>query len=541
MSEYINESLLDASPIRKQKDESAKLVAKWDKSGLLEGMENDWEKSGMAVLLENQARQLISENSKTSPNAGGGVGDEEWSGVALPLVRRVFGNIVAQELVSVQPMNLPSGLVFYLDFKYGTAAGKHSAGGSLAGKTGPNSPSGSSAPFGEDALYGVGKYGYSANLSTEAAIAVAGTPAAATFKEIDFNSEDSASVSNDGLVKIAFAHSGLTNPDLKAVRSFDITLNNTSGSVLSQYTKVNGANIEVIADVAASSDLIGNASGSLTVDYIVENTAGNRGDFEDRIGKSDDAVDLGIPEVNLEMRSLPIVAKTRKLKAVWSPELAQDLNAYHSVDAEAELTSMLSDYIAMEIDLEILDMLISDAQTEDYWSASVGKVYDSATTAFVSETFYGTKFEWYQTLVAKIQKVSNEIHRLTLRGGANFVVVAPKVATILESLPGYVSQPGDGGNDQFSMGISKIGQAAGRYTVYKNPYMTENSILVGFRGSNFLETGAVYSPYVPLITTPLVYDAEDFTPRKGVMTRYAKKMIRPEFYGIIHCSALDTI
>jgi hypothetical protein len=541
MSEYINESLLDASPIRKQKDESAKLVTKWQKSGLLEGMENDWEKSGMAVLLENQARQLISENSKTSPNAGGGVGDEEWSGVALPLVRRVFGNIVAQELVSVQPMNLPSGLVFYLDFKYGKTEGKFTSGNSIHGKTGPNTPSGSSAPFGEDGLYGVGRYGYSQNVSSEAAIATV-SAAQASFKDIDFNSEDSASISNSGLVKVAFAASGLTNPDLKAVRSFDITLNNTSGSVLPQYTKVNGANIEVIVDIErkGAESLIGNASGSLTVDYVVENTAGNRGDFEDRAGNAT-ADTLSIPEVNLEMRSLPIVAKTRKLKAVWSPELAQDLNAYHSVDAEAELTSMLSDYIAMEIDLEILDMLISDAQTEDYWSASVGKTYDSATTAFVSETFYGTKFEWYQTLVAKIQKVSNEIHRLTLRGGANFVVVAPKVATILESLPGYVSQPGDGGNDQFSMGISKIGQAAGRYTVYKNPYMTENSILVGFRGSNFLETGAVYSPYVPLITTPLVYDPSDFTPRKGVMTRYAKKMIRPEFYGIIHCSALDTI
>jgi len=487
---------------------------------------------------------LISENSKTSPNAGGGVGDEEWSGVALPLVRRVFGNIVAQELVSVQPMNLPSGLVFYLDFKYGKTEGKFTAGDSIHGKTGPNSPSGSSAPFGDGGLYGVGRYGFSQNISSEAAVTIASS-ANATFKDIDFNSEDSASVSNAGLVKIAFAHSGLTNPDLKAVRSYKIALNNTSGSILPQYTKVNGANIEVIADIKTVgagrlAELGSAASGSLTVDYVVENTAGNRGDFEDREGiATNDA--LAIPEVNLEMRSLPIVAKTRKLKAVWSPELAQDLNAYHSVDAEAELTSMLSDYIAMEIDLEILDMLVTDAQTEDYWSASVGKVYDSATTAFVSETFYGTKFEWYQTLVAKIQKVSNEIHRLTLRGGANFVVVAPKVATILESLPGYVSQPGDGGNDQFSMGISKIGQAAGRYTVYKNPYMTENSILVGFRGSNFLETGAVYSPYVPLITTPLVYDAEDFTPRKGVMTRYAKKMIRPEFYGLIHCSALDTI
>jgi len=542
MSEYINESLLDASPIRKQKEESAKLVAKWDKSGLLEGMDNEWQRSGMAVLLENQARQLISENSKTSPNAGAGVGDEEWSGVALPLVRRVFGNIVAQELVSVQPMNLPSGLVFYLDFKYGKTEGKFTSGGDIHGKTGPNSPSGSSSPFGTDSdgLYGAGKYGYSTNITSDASVSVS-SAAAATFKDIDFNSEDSSSISNDGLVKIVFALSELTgDTDELAVRAFDITLNNTSGSVLPQYTKVNGANIEVIADVVASGDLLANATGSLTVDSILENTAGNRGDFEDRTGDAT-SDSLSIPEVNLEMRSLPIVAKTRKLKAVWSPELAQDLNAYHSVDAEAELTSMLSDYISMEIDLEILDMLINDAQTVDYWSAKAGEDFNAGTNSFDSNTFYGTRFEWYQTLVSKIQKVSNEIHRLTLRGGANFVVVAPKVATILESLPGYVSQPGDGGNDQFSMGISKIGQAAGRYTVYKNPYMTENSILVGFRGSNFLETGAVYSPYVPLITTPLVYDPSDFTPRKGVMTRYAKKMIRPEFYGLIHCKSLDLV
>jgi len=538
MSEYINESLLDASPIRKQKEESAKLVTKWEKSGLLEGMDNEWSKSGMAVLLENQARQLISENSKTSPNAGGGIGDEEWSGVALPLVRRVFGNIVAQELVSVQPMNLPSGLVFYLDFKYGSSFGKFTSGDSIHGKTGPNSPSGSSAPFGEDGLYGVGKYGYSISQSTVAVDS--SVPTQASFKDIDFNSEVSASVNAaDKLWKITFAKSNFTRPDIAAVRSWNFS-DGGSGAlkahVLPQFTKEDGANISLIVSASSAN----NASGSYTIDYVQQTDAGNRGDFEDRVGDAT-TNQLNIPEVNLEMRSLPIVAKTRKLKAVWSPELAQDLNAYHSVDAEAELTSMLSDYISMEIDLEILDMLISDAQTEDYWSAKAGEDFDAGTNSFSSNTFYGTRFEWYQTLVSKIQKVSNEIHRLTLRGGANFVVVAPKVATILESLPGYVSQPGDGGNDQFGMGISKIGQAAGRYTVYKNPYMTENSILVGFRGSNFLETGAVYSPYVPLITTPLVYDPSDFTPRKGVMTRYAKKMIRPEFYGLIHCKSLDLV
>ena len=538
MSEYINESLLDASPIKKQKEESAKLVTKWEKSGLLEGMDNEWSKSGMAVLLENQARQLISENSKTSPNAGGGVGDEEWSGVALPLVRRVFGNIVAQELVSVQPMNLPSGLVLYLDFKYGTSNSKFTSGDSIHGKTGPNSPSGSSAPFGDDSgLYGVGRYGYSKNLTEDTTVSTSGAASAASFKDIDFNSEISSSKSGS-LAKISIPISEFTNPDLKSIRAWTYSDNasDLAKGVMPQFSKVNGANIDLIVDVSD----INKATGSYTVNYIVENSAGDRGDFEDRTGDATSDT-LSIPEVNLEMRSLPIVAKTRKLKAVWSPELAQDLNAYHSVDAEAELTSMLSDYISMEIDLEILDMLISDAQTEEYWSAKAGEDYNSGTSSFDSNTFYGTRFEWYQTLVSKIQKVSNEIHRLTLRGGANFVVVAPKVATILESLPGYVSQPGDGGNDQFSMGISKIGQAAGRYTVYKNPYMTENSILVGFRGSNFLETGAVYSPYVPLITTPLVYDPSDFTPRKGVMTRYAKKMIRPEFYGLIHCKSLDLV
>jgi hypothetical protein len=530
-------TLLDPSPMRKQKEESQKLVAKWSKSGLLEGMDSDWQKSGMAVLLENQARQLISENSKTSPSAGGGVGDEEWSGVALPLVRRVFGNIVAQELVSVQPMNLPSGLVFYLDFKYGTSSGKMTSGDSIGGNTGPNSPSGSTGPYGEDSgFYGVGRYGYSQKL-TAAASVESSTASVPTFAEIDFNSELSAS-SAGSIWKITLAPS-TTRPDTKAIRAWSIAeTSNSSGSLLPQFSSISGTTMTVIVSASSAA----NASGSYTVSYSQQPDAANRGDFEDRTGDATNDT-LAIPEVNLELRSLPIVAKTRKLKAVWSPELAQDLNAYHSVDAEAELTSMLSDYISMEIDLEILDMLVSDAQTTDYWSAKSGEDYDSGTSAFVSNTFYGTRFEWYQTLVAKIQKVSNEIHRLTLRGGANFVVCSPKVATILESLPGYNSSPGDGdaAATQFAMGVSKVGQVAGRYTVYKNPYMTENNILVGFRGSNFLETGAVYSPYVPLITTPLVYDPSDFTPRKGVMTRYAKKMIRPEFYANIKVKSLDLI
>jgi hypothetical protein len=216
--------------------------------------------------------------------------------------------------------------------------------------------------------------------------------------------------------------------------------------------------------------------------------------------------------------------------------LAQDLNAYHSVDAEAELTSMLSEYISMEIDLEILDMLMANASAKtERWSARPGYEYDSATSLFAESSANAsayTKGTWFQTLGNKIQSVSNAIHQKTLRGGANFVVVSPETATVLESMPGWATgADGDGNAKSYAMGVQKVGMLNNRYQVYKNPYMKENTILVGFRGSNFLETGAVYAPYVPLIMTPLVYDPKNFTPRKGVMTRYAKKMVRSEFYG----------
>jgi hypothetical protein len=219
------------------------------------------------------------------------------------------------------------------------------------------------------------------------------------------------------------------------------------------------------------------------------------------------------------------------------------LNAYHSIDAEAELTSMLSEYVSQEIDLELLDMLISNAQTIDRWSAKIGYEYDAASTTFSANNTQAQAYNqgtWFQTLGTKIQKVSNKIHQLTLRGGANFLVCSPTVATILESIPGYAADT-DGDKMQFAMGVQKVGAINSRFQVYKNPYMTENTILMGYRGAQFLETGAVYAPYIPLIMTPLVYDPSSFTPRKGVMTRYAKKMVRPEFYGKVYVDGLDTI
>jgi len=236
------------------------------------------------------------------------------------------------------------------------------------------------------------------------------------------------------------------------------------------------------------------------------------------------------------------------LKAVWTPEFAQDLNAYHSVDAENELTGALSEYISMEIDLEILDMLIQGAVSTDYWSAQVGRVKTSTTAPWFdtqdAQQGYSlayTQNQWFQTLGTKMAKMSNTIHQKTMRGGANFAVLSPTVATILESIPGFAGDiKGDEwGTKSFAMGVQKIGQLNNRWTIYKNPYMREDTMLMGFRGTQFLETGAVYAPYIPLIMTPLVYDPVNFTPRKGVMTRYAKKMIRPEFYGKIFVSHMN--
>ena len=221
------------------------------------------------------------------------------------------------------------------------------------------------------------------------------------------------------------------------------------------------------------------------------------------------------------------------------------MNAYHSIDAEAELTALLSEYVSMEIDLEILDMLIQNAPavTTDYWSARIGSEFNAATGLFqdtaANRTAY-VKSTWFQTLGNKIQKVSNKIHQLTLRGGANFLVCSPDVATIIESIPGFTTNT-DGDQAKFAMGVAKVGALSNRWTVYKNPYMTDNVMLVGFRGNNFLETGAVYAPYIPLIQTPLVYDPVNFTPRRGVMTRYAKKMIRPEFFGKIIIGNLNEV
>ena len=526
-------------------EQTRALVKKWEPTGLLEGLTDEHQIHGMSILLENQARQLIDEVSQT----GGSSNSEQWAGVALPLVRRVFGEIAAKEFVSIQPMNLPSGLIFYLDFKYGSGTqpgftqNTSLFGGSGNGKT----PATVDSAIG--GLYGQGRYGYSindtvANETLAAPQAATFTTSSVSWQDVQFNSDLSASVSDGSLIKLNVSASQLNasgNIDYEGVRAMGIS--GPSAAALQQvyntYTEADDqgtGTTQFVRFIISGSA----AAGNYTIRMALQPLDSTRGDFEDK-SESGSAATLDIPEIDIELRSEPIVAKTRKLKAAWTPELAQDLNAYHSIDAEAELTSLLSEYISMEIDLEILDMLIVNTLTTEYWSVRPGFEYDSATSGFVDLSSHtGTKNEWFQTLGNKIQRVSNRIHQLTLRGGANFIVTSPDVATVLESIPGYAADT-DGDQLQFAMGVQKVGMLNSRFTVYKNPYMTQNICLVGFRGGNFLETGAVFSPYIPLIMTPLIFDPDNLKPRRGVMTRYAKKIVRPEFYGKIIISDVERV
>ena len=557
----VNTLLEGSNPYKQFSTESAKLAIKWKKSGLLEGadLKNQTEQTNMAVLLENQAKQLVQEANQTGTGASFSSGNSEaWAGVALPLVRRVFGEIVAKDLVSVQPMNLPSGLIFYLDFQYGQDQPGFNANTSLYGASADQKktelPSLSNTKQG---LYGAGRFGYSINEQT----VICNTPVsgAATLAGIlNFDGEFSSSVAAAGeafglvadeYYTVSVLVSDLTGSgagataDLDGIRAFTVT-SGVAGEITGVYPEftrltTNNTKIEFLVSGAAKAAPQATCSFQLGPDNL-----NDRGDFEDTTANGAGVGDisaLDIPAIDVQLRSDTVTAKTRKLKAQWTPEFAQDLNAYHSIDAEAELTSILSEYISMEIDLEILDMLIRNADTTNHWSAVVGTETSNTgveTTAASNE--YYTRMSWFQTLGIKLQSVSNTIHQKTLRGGANFMVCSPKVSTVLESIPGFAADsPGD--SNKYAMGVQKVGAINSRYTVYKNPYMTENVILMGYKGNQFLETGAVFAPYIPLIMTPLVYDPVSFTPRKGIMTRYAKKMVRPDFYGKIFCHGLETV
>ena len=402
----LQQLLESANPYKSLQSDAARLASKWSRTGLLEGLGSETDKNNMSMILENQAKQLVTENSTTGGGAGagsftGGTG-AQWAGVALPLVRKVFGQIAAKEFVSVQPMNLPSGLVFFLDFQYGTSKTPFTSGTSMYGNTGS-----AAYPFGNTntgGAYGEGRFGYSIN-NTSSVTAIVSTASADWYVDFNADSTYSASVADYSRYIIATSSLG-PNFDQTAFRGFYMSGSGnstiTAASILPAFTRLSGSQLVFIAPDGLGS---GSAANVVTVFFTEQPTDANRGDFEDGNNNLNaNNTPIVIPEINVQLQSQAIVAKTRKLKAVWTPEFAQDLNAYHSLDAEAELTSIMSEYISLEIDLEILEMLIDTAAAgTEYWSA-VNNLALSGTGVVNSNLgFYNSQGQWFQTLGTKIQ------------------------------------------------------------------------------------------------------------------------------------------
>tara|TARA_R110001583_G_scaffold7985_13_gene38989 strand:+ start:27262 stop:29199 length:1938 start_codon:yes stop_codon:yes gene_type:complete len=621
-----------------------RLVEKWSRTGLLRGMEGQ-NRENMSMLLENQAAQLLREQNSLGTGGAGGTSSGDVRGftnIAFPIVRRVFGGLIANELVSIQPMSLPSGLLFYLDYTYGTDRGGDST---LAGAAGSNdsqvyskgqsiynSPtgrgvrSGSLAVGGQYDLAGTGyslvhtqasgitieasgAFGQSATISATRGLHVTGTDG----KLLQFDPQLTSDIVGDGTDGVLKEHyravfftlstfpadTDLTQakqigfyatngvPENTSVIASDIQAGSNLVNVrrlnqIGTYTDANGFVANPFATRATTNAVLlaimsgtgekssGHPGGGhrhhtpFTASYVVSPTLsidGNDGSaltiptFESDFATAQSSSGSpAIPEIDIKIESIAVTAVTRKLRARWSPELAQDLNAYHSLDAEVELTQILSEQIALEIDREILNDLLTEAVGANYyWSRAPGKfvnketgaAQDLTSTLATGPQFTGTVREWYETLVETIIDVANSIHRKTLRGSANFIVTSPDVSTIFEASvlykPNY-SLDGQGQvSNPFTLGAANVGSLSNRFTVYKDPYFPRNKVLVGYKGGSYLETGYVYAPYVPLIVTPTIFQPEDFTPRKGVMTRYGKKMVRGDFYGTVTCLDMNVI
>jgi hypothetical protein len=537
---YNFSELIDTNvQVQQRLNEVKKFQNKWEKSGLLEGLSNENEKGTLSVLLENQGRQLFKEGNVTnmgSPQSTytAGYGDQ-WSGIALPLVRRSFGKIVSKDFLAVQPMSMPVGLVFWLDFKYGTEKFSHKAGESVM-SMGIDKKSTDLS----QGLYGAGRFGFSLN---HFSASVTATSSSVSFADVNYDA-DFKTFAN--YVKLTIPTAGLTDFDPQSTRAFVLASGSVDTTdVHQQFTKYDATANTLTFIVNAPA-----ATGTYLAYFTKQTKDSQRGDFEDRanfsVPNANSASTIVLPEMEIEMKSESISAGTRKLKTKWTWEMAQDMDAFQNLDAEAELTSLMSNYIAREIDLELLDMMIAAAPVKntEYWSCKNNTVWNGsgfdAAASVGAGGFYNDQGTWFQTLGTKLQKVSNNIGQLTLQGGANFMVISPKISTVIESIPGFA---GDSAGDQdlYNFGVQKIGALNSRYKVYKMPYITENLIFLGYKGAGFTEAGAVYAPYVPLISTPTVHDPETFTPAKAIMTRYAKKVMRGEFYGKIYVADLDVL
>lgn len=543
MSELLNSGQVGMTVFKDLAEQRKAIVNNWEDSGLLEGLQGV-QKSNVAQLLENQASNMLQEATLDS-SAG------RFDTVAFPIVRRVFSRLLANELVSVQPLALPSGLLFYLDarvsFNGSDTTFRNEATGTRDVEAPKNTATNNSGPnFADTTAYErfYNNNGFDLSFGTgETALGVTQTLTAGNFNsgilanDFDLGSgfdvstqQSSATVRfsahtdiyySAGSQNIKVVSAGDPIPYFSQIQTWsqDLFADKTANVILDLRPKT----IQTIDDLDPSklNDGAGTFGGSFTFDVTPAYEV-----FADLEAQSE------MSELTIRFSSVTVNTITRKLRAHWTPELAQDLEAYHSIDAEAELTALLSEHVAAEIDREIIIDLIQQAPFKAKWD------YRGLES---SANFFGTQKDWNQTLITRINEVSAQIHKATLRGGANWIVCSAEAGAIFDDLE-YFHVEGSAAPEveKYNLGIEKIGNLGSRYVVYKDPYLPANIVLLGHKGNTFLEAGYIYAPYIPLQLTQTIYDPNDFTPRKGIMTRYAKKMVNNRFYGVIFIDNINT-
>lgn len=556
MSELLNSGKVGLTVFKNLAEQRKAIVDSWSDSGLLdEGYTNDGtpirmkgiKAANVAQLLENQAAAMLNEVTLDS-SAG------RFDTVAFPIVRRVFSRLLANEIVSVQPLALPSGLLFYMDARVsynGNDTTFNAIPPGIVNGTGTrdivapqNTANGQAGPnFADTTAYERFYNNQGFDMSFGTGFTAMGTTNGAL-----------ASTWVGGLNNLTFALGvgfDTSKQQSSATLRFSAVTNiYYSSSTGNQLLVAAGGNIPFYSSVqtwAADQYSDGNARVILDLRpagvYGTDFNAGmlNNGTlfgaaytinavpvyeiFNDLEAKSEMA------ELTIRFSSVTVNTVTRKLRAHWTPELAQDLEAYHSIDAEAELTALLSEHVAAEIDREIIIDLINGAPFRARWN------YAGLNS---NANFFGTQKDWNQTLITRINELSAQIHKATLRGGANWIVCSAEAGAIFDDLE-YFHVDGSAApeSEKYNLGVEKIGNLGSRYVVYKDPYLPANIVLLGHKGNTFLEAGYIYAPYIPLQLTQTITDPNDFTPRKGIMTRYAKKMVNNRFYGVVYIDNIN--
>jgi hypothetical protein len=561
-------------------------INKWDKLGFLEGLRGHL-KENVAQLYENQASFLINEATGEGSNGA-------FETVVFPIVRRVFSKLLANEIVSVQAMNLPIGKLFYFvpriqGYSGGSAnqSGDHYAPVGSPGNY-PGNPAngypGSTGAYQKNLYdlyyegtepgldpeglfdYSKGRWsavtasvqtvawdggdmivsGYGSDNYRKVLVKMSGFNAAGPGKLIgpDGNEMDNESFLSG--LKLFPAAGGsaqlfrvVTQKYGKGIVQYGSTTNTVwptdgnGGSYQNICTSDGSIYLEIDLQVPVCIDCGAESLDGYTGSTFSSATGSNAAfiaiyrryeelEFEDKIG-----------EVSFDLESVTVSVTERKLRAQWSPELAQDVAAFHNIDAEAELTALLSEQVAAEIDREILRDLRKGAAWTLRWDYNGWKRFTNGTTPY-------TQKDWNQTLITTINQLSAQIHKSTLRGGANWIVVSSEVSAIFDDLEYFHVSNASPEQDQYNMGIERIGTLAGRYQVYRDPYFPPNTVLLGHKGTSLLDTGYIYAPYVPLQLTPTMYNPFNFTPIKGIMTRYAKKMVNNRFYAKVTVDGVRT-